>query len=211
MDLRSAFLASFLSAAGALIIPGVARADDAEPPRPRQGYYVALGGAGLLSVSREKGDTGGAVLGGGGGLRLGELLTPSLGIGIALEGGSGSGTDKSTVGGLSFDVHYLVRGLVAVHAGIGLGVSSLQDVNDPKADSRGGLGTSYTLGLSYDGFLTSADRSGGWSLSPLFQVRLVDTRKVQTGLVFAGLQVTYWSGLDRARLVLDDKSAYEGK
>jgi hypothetical protein len=191
-----------------LLAPDRARAEDTEAPRPRQGYYVTVGGVGLVNVSREKQAVLSPIFGGGGSLRLGELITPSLGLGIVLDGGAGKGSDKSTLGGLSFDAHYLVGDLVALHAGVGLGVSSLKDAADTKAKSRGGLGTYYTLGASYDWFLTDIAQSGGWSLSPMAELRLVDAGKVETGLFFVGLQVSFWSGLDKSRLALDDEAAY---
>src|SRR5690606_30692480 len=65
------------------------RADDAllVKPRPRQGYYLALGEHFTLANVREEGDSLGALVGASTSLRLGQLLTPRLGLGLAIDFG----------------------------------------------------------------------------------------------------------------------------
>lgn len=47
----------------AAFAPTMARADDAQPPRPRQGYYVAVGASALVDVNREKSQFNNALVG----------------------------------------------------------------------------------------------------------------------------------------------------
>src|SRR5688572_16747792 len=75
--------------------PALAQDVQLQLPRPRQGYWL---GAALRmdgSYIVENGDSLGVWNGGGGGLRLGEMLTPALGVGLVFDF-SGTSNKKET-------------------------------------------------------------------------------------------------------------------
>jgi len=82
-----------LLAAGASLCAGAhpVAAQELEPPRPRQGYYVSLGLYGMMSQAWEKGSTLGPWGGFGGSFRFGQLVTRRFGLGLSVENGGTSG------------------------------------------------------------------------------------------------------------------------
>lgn len=188
---------------------GVARAQTLEPPRPRQGYYVAagLGGAALV-VWEEEGGRAGPLGGFAFALRAGQLLTPTLGLGIQLDfGGASGGGDRAQLVGLGLQGQWEVAPNLALRAGVGLGVAGLDDPDEEGEKLRGAVGAGYTLGVSYDWFWT-ARRTGGWALTPAAQVRVIPGDSTALVGLFT-LEVTYWTGLPPNQLELPEGEAYQ--
>lgn len=200
-------LLAFTAATGALA--SAAQAQDLVEPRQRQGYYVAGGIHSAVTYNRDDGEELGPWNGYGMTIRLGQMLTPRLGLGLQIDtsGASGDGRTASLIG-LGISGQMEVARNLALHAGIGLGVVSL---DDPEFDeTTGGYGAAYTLAVTYDWFLGDR-RSGGWALTPGVRARALPSDTVDAFAVLAGLEISYWTGLPRNQLALPDSEAYARK
>jgi hypothetical protein len=200
------------SAALAVVIlaaAGAAHAQDIEQPRSRQGYYLGFSLLGGTSYIREDGDSLGTYGGSGFGLRLGQLVTRRIGLGLRIDVASGKkGNDQASIFDLSAETQLLLAPNLAVHVGMGLGVIELKDQVDPDAELRGGVGAAYTLGLSYAWFPFKGRRSGGFSVTPMLQAHFIpgDGATSFTGLL--GVELGWWTGLPRNQLQLPESEAY---
>lgn len=194
----------------ALAVASPALADDAllEPPRPRQGYYVAFGPALTLGHIRETGDSLGTFVGSNFSLRLGQLLTRRLGLGLAIDFGSAKDSPQAaTLFALGVAGQAEVACDLALHAGIGLGVATLDDLRDDDEVLRGAYGAAFTAGLTYDWF-PWADGSGGWALTPGLWLRAIPGEDVDSFLALVSLEVSWWKGLPKDQLDLPPDQAY---
>jgi hypothetical protein len=202
----SAALATVILAAAG----GAAHAQDIEPPRHRQGYYLGFALLGGTSYIREDGDSLGTYGGSGFGLRLGQLLTRRIGLGLRIDVANGKkGNDQASMFDLSAETQLLLAPNLAAHVGMGLGVIQLKDQADPDAKLRGGVGAAYTLGLSYAWFpWNKGRRSGGFSVTPLLQAHFIpgDGATCFSGLL--GVELGWWTGLPRNQLQLPESEAY---
>ncbi|HTE53038.1 MAG TPA: hypothetical protein VK698_19430 [Kofleriaceae bacterium] len=204
--MRSILLVTLAAAALVGALGGSAAAQVLSEPRQRQGYYVAGGFHAALSYNRDDGKGLGPWTGYGTTIRVGQLLTPRLGLGLQLDvsGASGDGATASLVGlGVAGQVE-IARNL-ALHAGVGLGVISLDDPADD--DLQGGYGAAYTLALTYDWFPGNR-RSGGWAITPGVRLRAVPSDTIDAFAVLAGIELSHWSGLPKNQLALPDSEAY---
>lgn len=199
------------AAAAAVALVAGARGASADgllqKPRPRQGYYIALGGQGTMIYASENGDGVGPMPGFAVTLRLGQMITPRLGLGIAMDGGSASsGDDSATLAGLALAGQIEVARNVALHAAVGLGVVTLSGPDDRDGESRGVAGAGYTVGLTWDWF-TGHRQSGGLALTPGVRLRVVpgDT---DAFAALVGVELTWWTGLPENQLDLDAASAF---
>lgn len=189
-------------------LAGAARADLTEPPRQRQGYYFAVGTHGAVAYAREDAKDLGPLRGFLGSVRMGQLLTPRLGLGLTVDYGGASGDEQQAgFGGLYLAGQLEVARNLAVHASVGLGVLSLSSPNDDAGEVRGTAGTAYTFGLTYDWF-PAKRRSGGYALSPSIQLRVLPGATASMA-AFLGVELTRWSGLDRDQLDLPPGEAFE--
>jgi opacity protein-like surface antigen len=199
-------VSSLLAALLVLGAAAAAHAQKLEEPRSRQGYYVAGGMHAALSFSNDEGEELGPWGGYGTTIRLGQMITNRLGLGMQIDvsGASGDGRTSSLMGfGVSGQAE-IARNL-AVHLGIGLGVVS---VNDPDVDeTSGGYGAAYSLALTYDWFLGNR-RTGGWAITPGIRLRAVPNETVDGYAALAGLEISWWSGLPKHQLQLPDSEAY---
>src|SRR5262245_4371458 len=128
-----------LAAAAVTLVAPEARAQTLSEPRQRQGYYVAGGFHAAVAYNRDEG-TG---LGPWGGyattIRVGQLITRRLGLGLQLDVGGTSGDGRtSSLMGLGVAGQFEIARNLALHAGIGLGVVSLDDPE--RKETRGGYG-----------------------------------------------------------------------
>jgi opacity protein-like surface antigen len=206
MRMRQLFLAVLVIAAVSGGLAGSAHAQDLSEPRARQGYYVAGGFHAALSYNRDDGEGLGPWNGFGTTIRVGQLLTRRLGLGMQIDvsGASGDGQTASLIGlGVTGQVE-IARNL-ALHAGVGLGVISLND--NERDELTGGYGAAYTLAMTYDWFPFDR-RTGGWALTPGVLLRAVPSDTIDAYAVLAGLEISWWSGLPRNQLALPDSEAY---
>ena len=197
-------LAALVALAGGAARP--VRAQTLEQPRARQGYWIGLGSVGVASYLTEEGKNRGVYTGYGFTFRVGQLLTERLGLGLLVEVGTlKKGSDKGMVGGLTLEGSAtLWRGLSA-HTGLGLGFVDLTDQSSQDKSLRGGAGSYFLLGTSYDFFPWRRRLTGGWALTPTVDFRVMPDGNIHAYTMFAGLQVVWWSGLPRQMLILPEE------
>ena len=197
-------LAALVALAGGATRP--VRAQTLEQPRARQGYWIGLGSVGVDSYLTEEGKNRGVYTGYGFTFRVGQLLTERLGLGLLVEIGTlKKGSDKGMVGGLTLEGSAtLWRGLSA-HTGMGLGFVDLTDQSSQDKSLRGGAGSYFLLGASYDFFPWRRRLTGGWALTPTVDFRVMPDGNIHAYTMFAGLQVVWWSGLPRQMLFLPEE------
>ena len=183
-----------------------AHAQTLEQPRARQGYWIGLGSVGVASYLTEEGKNRGVYTGYGFTFRVGQLLTERLGLGLLVEVGTlKKGSDKGMVGGLTLEGSAtLWRGLSA-HTGMGLGFVDLTDQSSQDKSLRGGAGSYFLLGASYDFFPWRRRLTGGWALTPTVDFRVMPDGNIHAYTMFAGLQVVWWSGLPSQMLILPEE------
>lgn len=180
-----------------------------EPPKPRQGYYVAGGLMGAVNQTWDEGDAVKPGLGSALSIRLGQLITRRFGLGLQIDsGGSSSKHIQSTIFALGVEGHFEVFRNVAAYGGIGLGVASLKDDRDTQAGLRGAFGTAYALGLSYDWFPNKQRLTGGFAISPKAMARFIPGEELKAVVFLVGLELSYWTGLPKNQLELTGPDAY---
>ena len=182
-----------------------------EQPRRRQGYYLSATMLGGTSYVREEGESLGTFNGSTTNLRMGQLLTRRIGLGLQIDFGSTkNGTQTNTSQGLGLEGHFeLVRNL-AVHGGFGLGVMRLQDSSVKNEELRGAFGAQYNLALSYAWFpfRGSPTKSGGFALTPTLQARFIPGDNATSVTTMLGLDIGWWTGLPRNQLELPPEDAF---
>ena len=125
----------------------VAFAQELQKPRPRQGYFTTLGMQFLAARHDDSGDKIKAY-GTSNNLRLGQMLTATLGLGLALDlGGGESGDDSTMLIGVGVEGQWEFATNLAVRAGVGLGVVAVDDLSEDDEDLRGAYGAGWTVGL----------------------------------------------------------------
>jgi len=203
-----AFMAVALAAAVSIGRP--ASAQELERPYPRQGYYLGVGMLGGANHNWEDGDSLGAWGGNGVAIRLGQMLTRRLGLGLQIyAGGSKKGQEQATAFGLGLEGQMAVMPRLALHAGVGLGVLQLEDRRIENEDLRGTYGAEYLLGLSYSFFPYKRRPSGGLSVTPMVQGRLLPGDNATALNALVGVELAWWTGLPRNQLDLPPADAYE--
>jgi hypothetical protein len=191
-----------------LALGGVARAQDLEAPRSRQGYYIGGGLHASLQHNRDDDGSLGTYRGYATAFRMGQLLTPRLGLGFALDLGGGTHEDDtvSTIG-LGLAGQLVLAENLALHAGVGLGVVSLTEKVGDDEELRGSYGSAYTVGLTYDWFIRPC-WTGGIALTPTLQVRALPGDPIDSYTLMFGLEITRWTGLPRNQLDLPPDQAF---
>ncbi len=187
-----------------------ARAQALEPPRPRQGYYLAFGPHFTLDKNWEDGRDWGLWTGYDLTFRVGQMVTRRFALGLQIHfGGAGGQGQQAGLFGLAVEAQWeLVRHL-AMRGGVGLDSVSIATVAGGDDSARGTVGSGYLLGLSYDWFFTRRS-TGGWAVTPIVQARFVpgDTHTL-VGSV--GVEITHWTGLPRNQLDLPPSEAFKPK
>jgi hypothetical protein len=186
--------------------PRAAQAQSLEQPRARQGYWIGLGLLQVVPHLTEKGDSKGFYTGGGFNFRIGQLITERLGLGLLFEyAGLKKGADQGTIGGLTLEGSMtLWRGLSA-HTGLGVGFVMVTDDNSKDKELRGGGGSYFLGGLSWDFYPWRKRLTGGWAITPTVDFRAMPDGNIHFYGVFAALQITWWSGLPRNMLILPEE------
>jgi len=189
-----------------LLAAGSARAQTLEQPRARQGYWLGIGFIDVNAYVTDEGKHLGWYTGQGAAFRVGQLVTERLGLGLLVETSTlKKGSDKGRVGGITLEGSAtLWRGLSA-HIGTGLGYESLTDQSSNDKSLRGGYGWNILAGASYDFFPWRKRLSGGWALSPTVDFHASPDGNVNAYSAFFNLQVMWWAGLDRSKLMLPEE------
>jgi hypothetical protein len=212
---RSVAVATTLVAATVVleIVCGTARPASAqalEPPRGRQGYYLAFGPHFALNKNWEDGRDWGVWTGYDVTIRAGQMVTRRFGLGLQIHfGGTDGQGQQAGLFGLSVEGQWELARHLAVRGGVGLDVVSIATVGASDESLRGTVGSGYFLGLSYDWFFTRR-LTGGWALTPVAQARFVPGDN--SGLIgTVGVEISYWTGLPRNQLDLPPSEAFKPK
>jgi hypothetical protein len=181
-----------------------------EPPRHRQGYYLALGQHALFAQNWDHGESLGVWTGSATTIRLGQLLTRRFGLGLQIDfGAARKGTETAAIVGLSLAGQWELFRHFAVHAGSGLGVVNVTDSREPDADLRGTFGAGYFLGASYDWFPWKRRLTGGFAITPTVQARIIPGSTFDSLVFLTGVQIGWWTGLPRNQLDLPVSEAFK--
>jgi len=187
-----------------------AAAADLVAPAPRQGYYASFGGAGIIGhASDDKRHSTLDYPGGTLSLHFGQLITERVGAGLHLEYGLGRDDRRMAgLGGIGLEGQLALVDTLALRAETGVGYFQTTNMDDKTEPSRGTGGAYYGAGLTYDLFFTSANRSGGWALTPGLYVKYLPGDRYRTVVLWAGLELTWWSGLPQQALDLPPDRAF---
>jgi hypothetical protein len=181
-----------------------AYSSDLRQPAPRQGYYLAAGALAGCGVSEdEKLGRFAPLYGGGAVLRVGQMANAWLGFGMQFEYGlaRNSRWQQQSGGALLLGQAVPFENL-AMHAGAGWGFARATDTRH-RIDRHPGVGGAYyDVALSYDFFPWHASGSGGISLTPTVQAKLVPAVGFNAWMIWGGLEVIWWAGLPRHQLDL---------
>jgi hypothetical protein len=192
-----------------ITLASAAQAQDLEAPRRRQGYYFALGLGNGMGQNWEDGDRLDAAPSSKFTFRTGQLLTPRLGLGLIIES-SASKKDQIQAGlfGLGIEGHVVLVKNLALRGSVSMGILQIKDDADPD-DLKGTYGALYGVGLSYEFFPTSFQGSGGFAITPTFDVRGLPGETAANLAAFVGVELAWWTGLPRNQLELPDSEAYK--
>jgi hypothetical protein len=182
-----------------------------EQPRARQGYWIGFGLYGIGSNYIENGHDHGIYKGYGYTLRIGQLITERLGLGLLYESAGSllgmmkKGNDKGGLGGLILEGDATIWRNLSVHGGFGIGYVYTRDNTALDTSLRGGAGSYMTLGLMYDFFPWRKRLTGGWSITPTVDFRVMPDGNIHTYTLLAGVQIIRWSGLPNNMLILPEE------
>jgi hypothetical protein len=176
-----------------------------EEPKARQGYWVGFGMSPLAAQLNEKGKDKGIYGGSAFTLRLGQNITRRLGLGLLVEyGGVGKSSDKGGIGGITLEGTCQLWRNLSAHTGFGVGYIYVTDKEALDDSMRGGGGSYFMLGASYDFFPWRNRLTGGWAITPTVDFHAMPDGNIKYLAVYAGLQVVWWSGLPKNMLVLPE-------
>jgi len=181
-----------------------------EIPRARQGYWIGFGYYGIGSNLVEEGHNRGVYSGSGYTFRIGQLITERLGLGLtyvaagSLFGGIKKGNDKGGLGGLILEGSGTIWRNLSIHTGLGVGYVYTKDLTAFDKSLRGGGGSYFLLGTSYDFFPWRKRLTGGWAITPTLDFNVSPDGNIKAYTLFAGVQVVRWSGLPNNMLVLPE-------
>lgn len=203
-------------AASLLLAAREAAAQELVAPAPRQGYFFGGGlRSGALDVQTRNAGNLGFMNGGGLVLRAGEMADERFGFGLLFNfSGGANGNWSAGGGGLQMEGQVVVYPDLALRAGIGLGGLGVKrkDQNQAKSnDPTGSAGGLYTLGMSYDWYPwrdRDSVESGGLALTFFAEATVVPGDGVFGVGAYMGVELTFWTGLQRNKLRLPDAAAF---
>ena len=182
-----------------------------EMPRARQGYWIGFGFYGIGSNLIEEGHNRGVYSGSGYTLRIGQLITKRLGLGLtyqaagSLLGGIKKNNDKGGLGGLILEGSCTVWRNLSVHSGFGVGYVYTRDNTALDTSLRGGGGSYFLVGTSYDFFPWRKRLTGGWAITPTLDFNISPDGNIKAYTLSAGFQIIRWSGLPDNMLILPEE------
>jgi hypothetical protein len=193
-----------------LAAPLTAGASELVPPAPRQGYYLSAGPALVLGrASDDARHQHPSYPGGSVDVRLGQMVNDWLGFGLRLDLGQGrTSTRQAALGGIGVDLQLAPWRNLGLHAGAGVGYFQTTSRADSTEPARGVGGAYYSFGVTYDLFMTRASRSGGVALTPGVFVKLLPGGDYRAAVLWGGLELSWWSGLDKQALELPADEAF---
>ena len=181
-----------------------------ETPRRRQGYYFAAGYGLGQTQARHEDENLGVWPSGKLALRAGQLLTKRFGLGLLIDTSAATeGPTTRGVLGIAIEGQATLVGNLALRTSVGFGALQINDKMGDKQVLRGGAyGSQFGLGISYDWFPWTSNRSGGFAVTPTLEGRWLPGSRAGSFGAFAGVELTYWTGLPRNQLQLPESESY---
>jgi len=177
-----------------------------EVPRARQGYWLGIGLSRVESQLNEEGKNRGFYGGQAFTFRLGQLVTRRLGIGMSFEYGNiQKQSDQGHIVGLAMEGSCSLWRDLSIHSGFGVGAVYVSDKKALDTSLRGGAGSYLLLGASYDFFPWRNRLTGGWSVTPSVDIRVLPDGNIHALAILAGAQIMWWSGLPHNMLDLPEE------
>jgi hypothetical protein len=188
-----------------------ALAQTLELPRPRQGYYASVGPQLVTTQIWDHDESLGAWSGPAFSVRIGELLTTRLGLGLEFHyGQTKKGPWSAQFGGLALEGQWEVYENLSLRGSAGLEAIGTEDERDPD-NNPGAYGGGYALSVAYDAFVKKAEQSGGLAITPVAGVRFLSGDNLRLVTTFIGVEATYWTGLPSNQLNLTAGEGYRDK
>lgn len=189
-----------------------ASAQTLEAPRARQGYYLTAGLGALGSLANDKGRDRGPWLGNVTTLRAGQLVTSRFGLGLDIEFGGATHEGRTAqLAGLAIEGNVALAGNLALRGLAGFGVLALRHKSEEGYGTRGTSGGFYGVAASYDFFPWHKRLSGGWSITPVVEMRVLPGETVKGYVGSFALEIGWWSGLPKNQLELSPDEAWKKK
>jgi|GEM_PF-1604701 len=180
-----------------------------ERPYPKQGHFIAIGlGYGMATAKDSDRGWRDVTLGPGYNLRIGESLAPWVDIGLDMHLSMTNGDEKLTLGRITAHAQFYPVEQWFVRTGFGFGFAGGPDP-DFEGFDRFGFGDAYHLSLGRQFYLSDANESGGFILSPVTTFEIAPDNDFGTGSLWLGLEISWWSGLARDKLALPPEQAFE--
>ncbi len=208
------FARLFFIGLGALVFIAIhrpAQGQELQLPGPHQGYYFSLGAHGLINTNQnEESGTLGPWPGITGSLRLGQALAPWLDLGLDI--GMGSSFDKeyyTLLGHLGLSAQLRPWEPLFFRLGIGFGATDFSRRQDGLDKVTGQAGGWYALAVGYEIFHRQRGCSGGLSLTPIVGIDVGPGDPTSSFNAWAGIELTWWTGLPKNQLELPVEQAYE--
>lgn len=168
-------------------------------------------GLGTMAFDKNRG-TRSPTFGTGYSLRLGEALTDWLDLSLAFAFGSTSGDvdDTLSLGRFGLTTQWYLTERLFVQAGFGATNGQGKDPEDHKL-SRGRYGDVYLTGIGTNLYISDNDQSGGWVFTPVLTAEVGPNANFTTAALWLGVELSWWTGLDRDKLNLPFEKAYSKK
>jgi hypothetical protein len=208
LKLRSLVIVA--AAALAIATPSLSYAQELVLPNQVQGYYLGLNLQGSMHIYRNPDDQWSTPwFGGGGSLRAGQNIFRWLDIGIA-GGATVVATDDwyALIGRLQLEAQ--LRPTESLFARIGVGAGGIDFTRTKKNKKKiiGQFGGAYSIGIGYDFFPSDQHGSGGLAITPIVGVDFLPGNEIVSISTWIGVEITWWSGLPKNRLILPETEVY---
>ena len=115
------------------------------------------------------------------------------------------GSDQGHILGLTMEGSCTLWRYLSIHSGFGVSAVYVSDKKALDTSLRGGGGTYLLLGTSYDFFPWRNRLTGGWSITPSVDLRVMPDGNIHALAILAGAQIMWWSGLPHNMLDLPDE------
>lgn len=188
-----------------------AAADELQAPKLKQGYYFSLIPMGEMVFVDSKNNYG-PWPSAGGQLRMGEALNRWFDLGVAGGASVAIGDDYRLIHG-QFGAEGTVKPTQYLSFGIqaGLGFADFSRQKRGMEEVIGRFGATYGFTVGYDFFgrtKRTSYKSGGLAISAYAGVHVGPSEETSIYTIFAGIAVSWWTGLPKHKLDLPVNQAF---
>ena len=144
-----------------------------------------------------------------GALRGGQRINDWLDLGLSI--GAGAAFEQqywALIGHLSLEAQFRPIDALFIRPSVGFGFADVTRRVKGVEKVIGQIGGAYSLAVGYDLFPDQKRRSGGLAITPVMGLEVGPGEALTSLTGWIGLEITWWTGLPRDQLVLDDEEAY---